>query len=177
MALDLGPFRAAQAQLNRQLVAGLVAQVLMIEPTLQVGVVATVLAFHHPLGCLQGFFIDAGAGQQRQQQVQDLALIACRRLDDERGVGIAGEGIPLAPQGLHALFQAAFTALIDAAEQQVFEQMRQFLVGATEVVQAHADHQADRHMPALGAGLEQQLHAVGQHIAFDLEPVQGDHGQ
>jgi hypothetical protein len=32
-------------------------------------------------------------------------------------------------------------------------------------------------MPAFGAGLEQQLQAVGQGIAFDLEAIQGKGGQ
>ena len=116
---------------------------------------------------------NSGLGQQRQQQVEDLALVFRRGFDDERGVGVAGVGIPLAAQRLHALFQTAFAAGVDAAEQQVFEQVRQFLFGAAEIIQADADHQANRHMPALGAGFEQQLQTVGQRIALDLEAIQG----
>ncbi|MNO07744.1 hypothetical protein D3C81_2300620 [compost metagenome] len=32
-------------------------------------------------------------------------------------------------------------------------------------------------MPALGAGLEQQLQTIGQRIAFNLKTIQGEGGQ
>lgn len=136
-----------------------------------------VLAFHYPLGRRQGLFIDAGPGQQRQQQVEDLALIARRRLDDKRRIGVAGKSVPLAAERLHAFFQAAFAAVVDAAEQQMFEQVRQLLVGTIEIIQAHAHHQSNRHMPAFRAGLEYELHAVGQRVAFNLESIRGERRQ
>ncbi|MNP66658.1 hypothetical protein D3C76_1623920 [compost metagenome] len=55
----------------------------------------------------------------------------------------------------------------------MFEQVRQFFIGATEIIQAYPDHQPDRHVPALGAGLEQHLQTVAQGIALDLEAIQG----
>ncbi|MNG13693.1 hypothetical protein D3C84_973880 [compost metagenome] len=129
------------------------------------------------LGDVDRIVVDTGLGQQRQQQVEDLALVFRRGLDDERGVGVAGVGVPLAAQRLHALFQTTFAGGVDATEQQVFEQVRKLLVGAVEIIDADADHQTNRHMPALGAGLEQQLQAVGQRIALDLEAVQGKGGE
>ena len=134
---------------------------------------AAVFALHHPLGGVDIGVGQFGAGEDRQQQVQHLALVLRGRLDHEGGVGVAGIGIPLAAQGLHAVFQLTFSTAVDAAEQQVFQQVRQLFVLATEVVQAHAHHQADRHMPAFGARLEQQLQAIGQGVALDLQAVKG----
>ena len=101
---------------------------------------AAVFALHHLLGG-----IDMGVGQLRaredcQQQVQHLALVLRGRLDHEGSVGVAGVGVPLAAQGLHAVFEVAFAAAVDTAEQQVLEQVRQFFFFATEVVQAHPNH-------------------------------------
>ena len=77
------------------------------------------------------------------------------------------------PERLHALLQAAFAGGVDAAEQQVFEQVRQLLVCTAEVIEADADHQANRHMPAFVPGLSSNLQTVGQRVALDLKAVQG----
>ena len=114
---DFGPLGTLEPQFNGQLIAGLVAQVLAIEPALQMGVMPAVLALHHLLGGCQGRGIEFGARQQGQQQVEHLALVLGRRFDHECGVGIAGKGIPLAAQGLHALLQAAFALGVDTTEQ------------------------------------------------------------
>ena len=172
--IDLRTLRAFKAQLHRQLVTRGVAQILAIEPALQVRVVATVLTLHHLLGRIDCIVVKTGLGQQGQQQIQHFALVFRRRFDDECGVGVAGVGIPLAAQGLHALFQPTFAGGVDAAEQQMFEQVRQLLVGATEVIQTDAHHQANRHMTTVHAGLEQQLQTVGQRVALDLEAIQGE---
>ena len=134
---------------------------------------AAVFPLHHLFGG-----IDMGVGQLRaredcQQQVQHLALVLRGRLDHEGGVGVAGVGVPLAAQGLHAVFEVAFAAAVDTAEQQVLEQVRQLFFFATEVVQAHTNHQANSDMPTLGARFEQQLQAVGQGVALDLQAVKG----
>ncbi|MNY22043.1 hypothetical protein D3C86_1556290 [compost metagenome] len=55
----------------------------------------------------------------------------------------------------------------------MLEQVRQLFVGTAEIIDTDADNQPNRHMPALGTGLEQQLQAVGQGIAFNLEAIQG----
>ena len=167
------PLLAFEAQFHRQLVAGGVAQVLAIQPALQVRVMATVFALDHLLGGVDGVVVETGLGQQRQQQVEYLALVFRRGLDHERGVGIAGVGVPFTTQRLHALFEATFTAGVDAAEQQVFKQVWQFLIGAAEVIQADAHHQPNRHMTAFHAGFEQQLQTVAQGITLDLEAIQG----
>ncbi len=149
------------------------AQVLAVEPALQVGVVAAVFTFDHLFGGIDRVVVDAGFGQQRQEQVEDFALVLRRSLDDKGGVGVAGKGIPFPAEALHAFLQPSFAAGIDAAEQHMLQQVWQFLVGAGKVVDAHADDQADCHMPAFSAGLEQDLQAVLQHIALDLQAVQG----
>ena len=174
---DFGALRAFQSQLDSQLIARGMTEVLTVEETLQPGVVPAVLTLDHPLGGVDSIVVDACLGQQRQQQVEHLALVFRRGFDDERGVGIAGERVPVTTQRLHALFQTAFASGIDAAEQQVFEQMRQLFLVAIEVIQANADHQPDRHMATFGAGFEHQLQTVGQRIAFDLKPIQGKSGQ
>ena len=86
---------------------------------------------------------------------------------------MAGEGVPLATQRLHAFFEAAFARVIGAAEQQVFEQVRQLLVGTAEIIQPHPDHQPDRHVSAVTGGFEDQLQAVGQLVAFNAGTVEG----
>ena len=93
--------------------------------------------------------------------------------DHKGGVGVAGIGVPLTAQGLHTVFKVAFATAVDAAEQQMFEQVRQFLVCAGKVIQAYTDHQADCHMPAFSPWFEQQLQAVGQGVALDLQAVKG----
>ena len=55
--------------------------------------------------------------------------------------------------------------------------MRQLFFIAIEIVEADADHQTNRHMPAFSAGFEQQLQSVGQRIAFDLKAINGEGGQ
>ncbi|MNH12372.1 hypothetical protein D3C79_719110 [compost metagenome] len=170
--IDLRTLRAFEAQFHGQLFAGRVAEVLTIEPALQVRVVAAVFTFDHLLGRVDSAVVEAGLGQQRQQQVKHLALVFRRGFDDESRIGITGERVPLAAQSLHAFFQAAFAAGVDTAEQQVFQQMRQLLFFALEIVQSNADHQPDRHMPVVSAGLEQQLQTVAQGIALDLETIQ-----
>ena len=55
----------------------------------------------------------------------------------------------------------------------MLKQVGQLLIGATEVIHAHADHQANGHMAALVAGLEDQLQAVRQLIALYAEAVEG----
>ncbi len=171
--LDPCPSGTFEAQFHGQLIAAAVPALLNIQPALQVRVVTAVLALDHLLGGGDIGVAEAGPGQDGQQQVEDLALVVGRCLDHEGGIGVAGVGVPLATEGLHAFLQAALAAAVDAAEQQVFEQVRQFLVGAGEIVEADAHHQADRHMPAFAAGLEQQLQAVGQLITLDLEAIKG----
>ena len=152
-------------------------EVLTVEETLQPGVMPAVLTLDHPFRRVDCVVVNACLGQQREQQVKHLALVFRRGFDDERGVGVAGERIPVPAQRLHAFFQTAFAGGVDTAEQQVFEQMRQLFFVAIEVIEANADHQPDRHMPTLGAGLEHQLQTVGQRIAFDLKAIQGKGGQ
>ncbi|MNQ89473.1 hypothetical protein D3C85_1047810 [compost metagenome] len=153
------------------------ADVLAVEPALQVRVMATVFTFDDALGQLQGFFIDPGVVDHRQQQVEYLALVARRGFDDEGGVGTAGIGIPLPAQCLHAFFQAALAAVVDAAEQQVFKQVRQLLALAGEVIEANTHHQANRHMAAFITRLEHHLQTIGQQVAFDLGAVDGEAGR
>ena len=171
--LHRGALGTLEPQLHRQLVAGAVAEVLAVQPALQVGVVPAVFTLDDALRHLQGVGIDTCVLEHGQQQVEHLALVARRGLDDEGGVGAAGVGVPFTAQGLHAFFQPAFARVVDTAEQQVFEQVRQFLARAREVVEADAHHQSDRHMVALVAGLEQHLQAVGQQVALDLGAVEG----
>ncbi|MNN45175.1 hypothetical protein D3C81_1594950 [compost metagenome] len=85
---------------------------------------AAIFTLDHLLGRVDRAVVEAGLGQQRQQQVEYLTLVFRRGLDDESRIGIAGEGIPLTAQGLHALLQATFATGVNAAEQQVFQQMR-----------------------------------------------------
>lgn len=59
----------------------------------------------------------------------------------------------------------------------MLKQVRQLLVIAIEIIKADAHYQPDRNMPALGAGLEQQLQTIGQRIAFNLKTIQGEGGQ
>jgi phosphate:Na+ symporter len=109
----------------------------------------------HLLGCVDVGIGQFSAGDDCQQQVEYLALVLRGRFDHKGRVGVAGVGVPLTAEGLHAVFQVAFTAAVDAAEQQVFEQVRQLLFFTTEVIQAYAYDQADSHVPALGARFEQ----------------------
>ncbi|MNL21828.1 hypothetical protein D3C87_1431390 [compost metagenome] len=74
---------------------------------------------------------------------------------------------------MHALFQSAFATGVDATEQQMFEQVRQLFFRTVEIVDADADDQPDRHMPALGTGLKQNLQAVAQGVTLDLKAIQG----
>ncbi|MCY1526856.1 hypothetical protein D9M68_619000 [compost metagenome] len=171
-----GAFGAGQAKFHGQLLMGFATDVLLVEQALQVGIVATVFALDHPFRRVDLAFVQLGVDQAGEQQVEYRALIPGRRLDDEAGIAVAGIGVPLAAKGLHADFQAGFAAGVDAAEQQVFEQVREFLVGAGEVVEAHAHHQADRHMATFGSGFEQQLQAVFQWVALDLQTVFGVDG-
>ena len=60
---DFGSLGALEPQFHRQLVAGLVAQVLAVEPALQVRVMAAVLTLHHALGAGQGLVVQASVGQ------------------------------------------------------------------------------------------------------------------
>ncbi|MNL08269.1 hypothetical protein D3C87_1289840 [compost metagenome] len=55
----------------------------------------------------------------------------------------------------------------------MFEQVRQLFFRAAEIIDTDADHQPDRHMPALRAGFQQQLQAVAQGVALDLKAIQG----
>lgn len=126
----------ARPRLHRQLVHGAAAEVLAVEPTLQVRVMAAALALDHPLGGGDARFVQFGAGDGVQQQVKDLALGSGRRLDDEGGVALAGVGVPLAAQGLHAGLQVGLVAAVQAAEEQVLEQVRQLLFTAREVGEA-----------------------------------------
>ena len=96
----------------------------MIEPALQVRVMAAVLAFDDTFGDVQGTFIDATVGQHGHQQIKHLALVSRGRFDHKGRVGAAGEGVPLSAQGLHALLEPPFPLIIDAAEQKMFEQVR-----------------------------------------------------
>ena len=116
--------------------------------------VFAVLVDDHPLGCVDALGGELGVEQGSEQQIERRTLVGGRHFDDEGGIAVAGEGIPVATQGLHALFQAGFAAFVDAAEQQMFEQVWHFLVGAVELVEADADHQANRHVAALGGGFE-----------------------
>ncbi len=116
---------------------------------------AAIFAFDHLLGCFDVGIGQFSAGDDCQQQVEYLALVLRGRFDHKGRVGVAGVGVPLTAEGLHAVFQVAFTAAVDAAEQQVFEQVRQLLFFTTEVIQAYAYDQADSHVPALGARFEQ----------------------
>ncbi|MNQ86523.1 hypothetical protein D3C85_1017200 [compost metagenome] len=75
---------------------------------------------------------------------------------------------------MHALFKAAFAALVEAAEQGVFEQVGQFLLGAGEVVVTDAYHQPDCYMIALITLFEYHLHAIGQQVAFGPVAVEGE---
>ncbi len=136
-------------------------------------IVATVLTLNDALGSRQGLGVDLGIANDRQQQVEYLALIACGCLDHERGVGIARERIPFATQCLQALFEASFARIIHPTEQQVLQQVRQFLLVTAEVVQAHAHDQANGHMVAFVAVLEDDLQAVGQQVALHASAVQG----
>ena len=175
-AVEIRTLGAFQPQLHRQLATGALADVLAVEEALQARIMPTVLAFDDAPGLGQVVLVELGTLENRQQQVEDLALVARRGLDDEGGVGVAGVGVPFTAQGLHAFFQAAFAAVVDAAEQQVLEQVRQFFLFAGEVIQADAHHQADRHMIPLVAGLEQHLQPVGQQVALDLVAIEGKAG-
>lgn len=174
---DFGTLRAFQAQFDGELIARGVAEILTIEKALQPCVMAAVFTFNHTLGGVDGVVVDARLCEQSEQQVEHFALIFRRRFDDEGGIGVAGERIPVTAQRLHAFFQPPFASGVDAAEQQVLKQVRQLLVIAIEIIEADADHQPDRHVPALSAGFEQQLQTVGQRIAFDLKTIQGKGGQ
>ncbi|KPM74588.1 hypothetical protein AOG26_20245, partial [Pseudoalteromonas sp. UCD-33C] len=123
---------------------------------------AAVFALHHLFGGVDVGVGQLGAGDDGQQQVEYLALVLRRGLDDEGSVGVAGVGVPVTAEGLHAFFQLTFTTAVDTAEQQVFQQVWQLLVFATEVIEAHTHHQANGHVAAFSARLEQQLQAVGQ---------------
>ena len=113
----LGAFGAFETQFHRQLVAGAVPEVLAVQPALQVRIVAAVFALNHLLGLADALVGHLRAGQQAQQQVEDFALVFRRGFDHEGGVGVTRVGVPFAAQRLHALFQAAFAAVVDAAEQ------------------------------------------------------------
>ncbi|MNL08270.1 hypothetical protein D3C87_1289850 [compost metagenome] len=102
--MDFGTLGAFESELHSQLLAGGVAQILTIQPALQMGVMTTVFTLDHLLGGVDGVVVEAGLGQQRQQQVEDFALVFRRCFDHERSVGVAGEGVPFAPQRLHAFF-------------------------------------------------------------------------
>ena len=174
--IDFGALRAFQAQFDGQLIARGVAQILTIKKTLQARVMAAVFTLDHAFGGVDRVVVNAGLGQQSQQQIEHLALVLRRGFDDEGGVGIAGEGVPFAAQGLHAFFETTFASGVNAAEQQMFEQVWQLFFVAVKIVETDADHQTDRHVPTLGAGLEHQLQTVWQRITFDLKTIQGEGG-
>ena len=75
---------------------------------------------------------------------------------------------------MQALFQAALASFVDAAEQQVFEQVRQLFLLATEVIQADADHQANRHMVTFITVFQDDLQAIGQQVTFNPRAVEGE---
>ena len=76
----------------------------------------TVLALDHPFRGGDFAFVQFSVEQAGEQQVEHGTLLLGRCLDDEAGVGVAGVGVPLAAQGLHACFQSGFPAGVDAAE-------------------------------------------------------------
>ncbi|MNP07921.1 hypothetical protein D3C76_999690 [compost metagenome] len=137
---------------------------------------AAILAFDDALGGGQALGVDAGVADHRQQQVEHLALVTGRGLDDKGGVGTAGVGVPFTAQGLHARFQTAFAAAVEATEQHVLEQVRQLLLLTGKIIEANPDHQPYRHMIALITRLEQHLQTIGQQVAFDLRAVEGKAG-
>ncbi len=121
--------------------------------------------------------VELSLAENRQQQIKDLALIAGRRLDYEGRVGAAGVSIPLATKRLHAFLKTTLAAVVDTAEQQVFQQVRQFPAVAWEIVEADAHDQADRHMVAFITRLEYDLQTIGQQVTFYLGAIKGEAGR
>ena len=149
------------------------AQILTVEPTLQVRIMAAVFALNHLLGFADALFGQLRAGQQAQQQIKDLALILGRSFDHKGGIGAAGKGVPFATQRLHTLLKASFAGVVDATEQQMLQQVRQLLIGTRKIVQANPHHQADGHMIAVIVGFQDQLQPIGQLVALDAVSIQG----
>jgi hypothetical protein len=121
---------------------------------------AAVFALDHLLGG-----VDIGVGRSvrvmsASSRSSTLRWFA-RGLDDEGGVGVAGVGVPLAAQGCMRSSRPPSPPPSMPLNNRCSSRCGSSL-SSQEVIQAHAHHQANRHMPAFGAGLSSNCRPLGK---------------